>query len=198
MNDWQKMFQEIYPREADDRGRSTIGLLEELGELAEAIRVFDKHPKYFLGEAADTFSYIMGIANEHALRQRQDYDILFSFEDEFLKRYPGLCIQCGSKVCVCPTVPEATVGRMAKELDIRRDEALFIKDQEAFSQEGRGISHRVLENLGGFQCLAAIFPFDRGDANHALITLCLRLAEVFSNNRPEISEHLRAEALKIR
>ena len=59
LNEWQLMFQEIYPRESDDRWRSTIGLFEELGELAEAIRVFDKYPMYFLGEAADIFSYLM-------------------------------------------------------------------------------------------------------------------------------------------
>src|SRR4029077_10283473 len=102
LDEWQLMFQEIYPREADDRGRSTIGLFEELGELAEAIRVFDKYPMYFLGEAADTFSYLMGIANEHALRLAQDQGEQFSFEIEFLKRYPGLCMQCGSRVCICP------------------------------------------------------------------------------------------------
>jgi len=48
----------IYPRSVNDAGRSTIGLLEELGEMAEAIRVYDAHPQYFLGEAADAFSYI--------------------------------------------------------------------------------------------------------------------------------------------
>jgi hypothetical protein len=95
---WQAMFQAIYPRTVDDRARSTVGLLEELGELAEAVRVFEVHPKYFLGEAADSFSYIMGIANEHSLRLAQEGKA-FSFESEFLSRFPGLCIQCGSKVC---------------------------------------------------------------------------------------------------
>ena len=99
LDEWQEMFQSIYPRSLDEHGRSTIGLLEELGELAEAVRVFEVHPKYFLGEAADTFSYIMGIANEHAIRVAQDGG-QFSFEAEFLARYPGLCSQCGSKVCV--------------------------------------------------------------------------------------------------
>lgn len=114
LNDWQKMFQKIYPRDVEDRGRSTIGLFEELGELAEAIRVFEQHPAYFAGEAADVFSYLMGIANEVEIRLVQEADQTFSFEDEFLKRYPGLCPQCGSRVCVCPSVPEATVGRMAR------------------------------------------------------------------------------------
>ena len=96
------MFQRIYPRSIRDRGRSTVGLLEELGELAEAIRIFGMPPNYFLGEAADTFSYLMGIANEHSLRMSQDTGTEFSFESEFLKRFPGLCTQCGSKVSSCP------------------------------------------------------------------------------------------------
>ena len=197
LNAWQKMFQEIYPRSAEDRGRSTIGLLEELGELAESIRVFEKYPKYFAGEAADIFSYLMGIANEHAIRMAQEEDEDFSFEDEFLKRYPGLCVQCGSRVCSCPTVPDATVGRMAKELEIGAEEALFIEDLESFTNEGSTIAHAVLERIGGYSGLVDRFPFDRGDANRALITLCLRIAEAVQTERPKFAETLRAEAVRL-
>jgi NTP pyrophosphatase (non-canonical NTP hydrolase) len=121
IDEWQDMFQEIYPRRAGDwnTARSTQGLFEELGELAEAVRVFDRYPKYFVGEAADVFSYLMGIANEHRMRKEQEEDQSFSLEAEFIKRYPGLCVQCGYEVCVCPHVPEATIGRMAKELDLK-------------------------------------------------------------------------------
>jgi NTP pyrophosphatase (non-canonical NTP hydrolase) len=81
LDSWQKMFQDIYPRTVEERGRSTIGLLEELGELAESLRVFEQHPKYLLGEAADIFSYIMGIANEHSINMAQEGKD-FSFGDE--------------------------------------------------------------------------------------------------------------------
>src|SRR5262249_35619380 len=118
LDEWQAMFQAIYPRTPEDKGRSTLGLCEELGELAEAVRVFDKHPKYCAGEAADTFSYLMGLANEYALRLAQQNGEAFSFEREFITRYPGLCVQCGFRICMCPSVPQATVGRMSKELDI--------------------------------------------------------------------------------
>jgi hypothetical protein len=92
---------------------------------------------YLLGEAADTFSYLMGIANEHQLKLEMD-DQKFSLEDEFLRRYPGLCPQCGFTVCVCPAVPDATVGRMAKELEIGGEEDLFIADPGSFVKGGRG------------------------------------------------------------
>ena len=196
LDDWQNMFQEIYPRTTDDRGRSTIGLLEELGEISEAIRVFEKHPKYFVGEAADTFSYLMGIANEHKIREAQ-LDREFSFEQEFLRRYPGLCPQCGSRVCVCPAVPEATIGRLTKELDIGSLEELFLTQTEDFSIEGREICQKVLERAGGFSTLVSELPFDRGDANHALVLLCIKLAEIVQNDRPDFADRLRAEAYKI-
>src|SRR5262249_6046412 len=130
LNEWQKMFDKIYPRDVSGLGggRSTLGLLEEVGELAEAVRVFCKHPKFFAGEAADVFSYIMGIANEHQLKLQMDGKAEFDFEAEFLRRYPGLCLQCGHEVCVCPTVPDSTVGRMAKELDLAPLDQLFKLD----------------------------------------------------------------------
>src|SRR4051794_7658296 len=56
LNEWQSMFGRIYPRSIGDVGRSSLGLFEELGELAEAVPVYEMHPQYFLGEAADTFS----------------------------------------------------------------------------------------------------------------------------------------------
>jgi hypothetical protein len=67
LNEWQEMFDKIYPRNLDNPSRSIVGLFEELGELAEAVRVFDRFPKYFAGEAADVFSYLMGLANEYNL-----------------------------------------------------------------------------------------------------------------------------------
>ena len=196
LDDWQAMFQAIYPRSVEDRERSTIGLLEELGELAEAVRVFEVHPKYFLGEAADSFSYIMGIANEHSMRMSQQGN-LFSFESEFLSRFPGLCVQCGSKVCACPSVPSATVGRMAKELDIRALERPFIDDLTAFSNEGQKVSHKVLEASGGPEGLSAKLPFDRGETNRALASLCLQISEVVEEENAQTADTLRAAALKI-
>src|SRR5690348_11931981 len=144
LNDWQRMFDDIYPRSLNSTGFSIIALLEELGELAEAVRVFDRYPHYFYGEAADVFSYLMGLANEYAL-QCSERGETFNYELEFLARYPGLCIACGARVCICPTVPPATVGRMAKEMPIS---ASPISDADAFDAEGRGIAEQVLESVG--------------------------------------------------
>ncbi len=195
LNDWQKMFQNIYPRTVDEHGKSTIGLFEELGELAEAVRVFDRYPKYFAGEAADVFSYLMGIANEHAIRLAQEEDRAFSFETEFLQRYPGLCTQCGFQVCVCPSVPQATVGRMAKELEIGSAEDFLQFDAEDAIKRGKAVASAVLERIGGYPGLLQSFPFDRGEANRALMFLCIRLADLVADTKPQIAERLRSAAL---
>jgi hypothetical protein len=103
--------------------------------LAEAIRVFDRYPKYLAGEAADVFSYLMGVANEQALRRARDNEPEFSLETEFLKRYPGLCVQCGYYVCTCPPIPEATIGRLAKEIDVPK--SLFEQTKSKVNREER-------------------------------------------------------------
>jgi NTP pyrophosphatase (non-canonical NTP hydrolase) len=199
LNEWQHMFASIYPRSIDDArsGRSTIGLFEELGELAEAVRVFDRYPKYFAGEAADVFSYLMGLANEHELLAQQESDGIFSLEDELIRRFPGLCVQCGHVVCVCPLVPEATVGRMAKELDIEGLEQLFRLDHDTFSRESIEISSLVLDRVGGYAGLIDRFPFDRGDTNKALMLLCIRIADVIGESDSGTAESLRSAAIKI-
>ena len=196
--EWQSMFQQVYPRTIDDAraARSTLGLFEELGELAEAIRVFDRYPKYFAGEAADVFSYLMGLANEHMLLEQQS-DRTFSLEDEFIKRYPGLCVQCGCLVCVCPLVPESTVGRMAKELEVSGGEKLFNLDYDSSKQDSKEISGLVLQKLGGYAGLVEQFPFDRGDTNKALVLLCLRVADAAQTADSSLAESLRSTAIKI-
>lgn len=197
LNEWQKMFSEIYPRKVDDIGISTLGLLEELGELAESIRVFDEHPKYFAGEAADIFSYIMGIANEDSLRRSVEDKETFDYEKEFLKRYPGLCVQCGYKICKCPPIPEGTVGRLSKELDIYDKDKMFSLDTAKLTIRGNTLCEEVLENFGGYSVVAQNFPFDRGDTNKAVILLCKRLAENIYETNPEIAKELREVAATV-
>jgi NTP pyrophosphatase (non-canonical NTP hydrolase) len=199
INEWQQMFGQIYPRSMDDArsGRSTLGLFEELGELAEAVRVFDRYPKYFAGEAADVFSYLMGLANEHELLLQRENDSVLSLEDELIKRYPGLCVQCGHVVCICPFVPEATVGRMAKELDLEGMDQLFQLDHDTFSHESMDVSSRVLDRVGGYSGLIERFPFDRGDTNKALVLLCIRIADAISESNNSTAESLRGAAMKI-
>ena len=143
----------------------------------------------------------MGFANEHALRlwrtRTEENEEGFSFGTEFLRRYPGICVQCGYSVCVCPYVPASTVGRMAKELDLFKDDDLFELDRELAQKQAEETSKEVLEQLGGLQGVVDHFPFDRGDVNRALVKFCLRLSETMETQNNEVSQRLRSAAVKI-
>lgn len=193
---WREMFQQIYPRNLQDGSRSIVALMEELGELGEAVRVFDVPPEYFLGEAADTFSYLMAIATEHMMRAARDGNA-FSFEEEYVARYPGLCRQCGSRVCICPAIPSATIGRMAKELKIGAGEQPFVEDPQDFQTRGAKAAQAVLERYGGYPAVAEQLPFDRGDTNSALVHLCLKMADAVESTNQSLAATLRSEAVRM-
>lgn len=196
LNEWQSMFSEIYPRALNaPAGFSTIALFEELGELAEAVRVFDRYPHYFYGEAADTFSYIMGLANEYN-NLIDDTDVSFDFQAEYLSRYPGLCVNCGSRSCICPPIPSATIGRMAKELQIDI-EIYQIKDRAIFAEEGENVAREVFESVGFVPQIGRRLPYDRGDLNAALVQFTYRLANASEGNNPEVAQRLRNQALQL-
>lgn len=180
LNEWQEMFARIYPRSLKDREWSVISLFEELGELAEAIRVFDTHPKYFAGEAADVFSYIMGIAIEHSLVLQSENKPEFNFESEFLKRYPGLCPQCGCQICICPVIPAATIGRMAKELDLAPIDNLFSLSAPESETRAVAVSNNVIQTSGGYQKLQSIFHMI-GARQIELLYFCARYFQINSD-----------------
>lgn len=142
LDDWQQMFQAIYPRTAGESERNILGLFEELGEFAESIRVFSASPRYFLGEAADVFSYLMGIANEAAMREAAGGRQPFSLEAAMLANYPGLCKSCGMAICTCPTNPDATVGRLSKEIDVKREDNMFFENYGELMSKGREVACR--------------------------------------------------------
>jgi NTP pyrophosphatase (non-canonical NTP hydrolase) len=195
LNEWRLMFRGIYPRNLNSQpGFSSVALFEELGELAEAIRVFDRYPHYFYGEAADVFSYIMGIANEYVLNL--DDEESFDLDAEYLSRYPGLCINCGSRTCMCPSIPAATVGRMAKEMRIDISERRIL-DYDTFSADGEAVAKGVFEGAGFDPQIARRLPFDRGDLNVALTQLSYRLANALEAANHQLAEQLRKQALGI-
>jgi len=133
LSDWQKMFGEIYPTNQTEEYAATFArFTEELGELAEAIRVFPIAPGYFLSEASDVFAWLMHLQNliedKTEIPSDERHTIL---EREFQKAYPDRCRDCGSPVCTCRAVLDSTLGRIAHELGgADRTESLFVGAQE--------------------------------------------------------------------
>jgi nucleoside phosphorylase/NTP pyrophosphatase (non-canonical NTP hydrolase) len=200
LSEWQLMFNRIYRRDLSDAksARSTLGLFEEIGELAEAVRVFERYPKYFAGEAADVFSYLMGIANEHQLKVQEEDKPPFDLETSLLTSYPGMCTQCGHQVCICPSIPESTVGRLAKEMDLPASGGLFAIEYSKAEKRGKQIGDAVLQDLGGLAAFARQIPLDRGEANRALFILLLKLAgEIERTDQKQLAIQLQTAAKNI-
>lgn len=115
---WQRMFAVIYPiGPVEDYGAAFARCTEELGELAEALRVFAVAPGYFLSEAADVFAWLMHLVN---LMERKQGLSAFQrgrlLENTLWRAYPDKCNECDNPLCTCPPVLQSTLGRIAHDV----------------------------------------------------------------------------------
>jgi pyrimidine deaminase RibD-like protein/NTP pyrophosphatase (non-canonical NTP hydrolase) len=116
-SEWLKMFRQIYPVHGDTYGPAFARLSEELGELSEAVRLFDEEPYYFLSEAADVFAWLMRVENIRETKAGTGLDRLGITLDEGLaESYPDFCRDCETRPCRCPPILKRTIGRIAKEV----------------------------------------------------------------------------------
>jgi pyrimidine deaminase RibD-like protein/NTP pyrophosphatase (non-canonical NTP hydrolase) len=122
LGDWQKMFRRIYkPGSSPEFQAAFARLAEELGELAESIRIFPVAPGYFLSEAADVFAWLMNIQNNIDLRDgKREEQYGLSLEGNFCRAYPDICLECKKQRCICPPILKSTIGRMGHELPLER------------------------------------------------------------------------------
>lgn len=86
------MIRDIYIHRDRDRGidKTMLWIVEEVGELAEAVR----KRKNVGEEIADVMAWLVSLANL----------LCIDVEREILKKYPGYCIRCGKKPCECDTI----------------------------------------------------------------------------------------------
>lgn len=120
LGDWQVMFGNIYPaQQTENYGPTFARLSEELGELAEAVRVFQSEPGYFLSEACDVFAWLMHIQNimesKAKIPKKNRGQALHA---RFAESYPDFCRNCGKVRCACPPILASTIGRIAHEVPL--------------------------------------------------------------------------------
>lgn len=130
LTEWQNMFAVIYPvNSAVEDYPAAIGrFTEELGELAEALRVWPIAPGYFLSEAADVFAWLMHLQNLiHSKRNLKATDRGKELTEWFIASYPDRCKDCQNPVCTCPPILPGTLGRIAHEIPV---------GNEAFAEGG--------------------------------------------------------------
>jgi NTP pyrophosphatase (non-canonical NTP hydrolase) len=105
----------------EEFGPSFARLAEELGELAEAVRIFRSQPGYFLSEAADVFAWLMHIQNSVDSKAGVKADTRGNaLEIAMSKAYPHGCKDCGRRICICPPILPSTIGRIAHEVPTNR------------------------------------------------------------------------------
>jgi hypothetical protein len=133
--DWQEMFAGIYPVTATEDYPATVGrFTEELGELAEALRVSPIAPGYFLSEAADVFAWLMHLQNLiHSKRHYREIDRGAALATWFESAYPDRCSDCLNPVCTCPPILPGTLGRIAHE--IPKETTSFVQGGTLLTQE---------------------------------------------------------------
>ncbi len=92
IREFQEMIGEIYLHRDRDRGieKTMLWVVEEVGELAEAVRKGTNIGE----EIADVFAWLVSLANLCGV----------DVEKEVLKKYPGYCIRCGKKPCECDSI----------------------------------------------------------------------------------------------
>ncbi len=92
VREFQRLMEEIYGKKDRERGPegTMLWLVEEVGELAEAVRKGDV--KAAEEELADIIAWAFSLANVLGI----------DVEDVLKSKYPGVCPKCGEKPCVCP------------------------------------------------------------------------------------------------
>lgn len=109
---WKNEFGEIYPLSQSEKYDSVFArLAEELGELAECVRVIDVAPASFISEAADVFAWLMHLVNLYEYKEGTELNLgrlLWNI-------YADRCPDCKYPVCACPPLLGRTVKRIAHE-----------------------------------------------------------------------------------
>ncbi|MCQ4152993.1 MAG: nucleotide pyrophosphohydrolase [Archaeoglobales archaeon] len=92
ISEFQRMIGEIYLHRDKERGieKTMLWIVEEVGELAEAVRKGGNVGE----EIADVFAWLVSLANLYGI----------DVEKESLKKYPHICKRCGKKPCECDAI----------------------------------------------------------------------------------------------
>lgn len=91
IKEFQKLMYDLYVHNDRRRGAAAtmLWLVEEVGELAEAVRRNDT--ENIREELADCFAWVGALANLYGI----------DIESVFLEKYPLVCPTCCKNPCVC-------------------------------------------------------------------------------------------------
>jgi NTP pyrophosphatase (non-canonical NTP hydrolase) len=118
MRSWQVMFDDIYLNDdATNQQNIFDHIAQEMGELAEGVRLLPLNPGFFMNEAVDVFAWLMRYANF----EDQDHGrggLGERLEDLLWNEYPGQCRHCQSEICKCAPIPTDSWGRLSRDMPV--------------------------------------------------------------------------------
>jgi diguanylate cyclase (GGDEF)-like protein len=145
---WQDLFSRIYGipnRILGNTDRTDVStrsqllvamnrLYEEMGELAESIRLQHITPIAVSSELADVFAWIMAVAN---LLPEHLNDSEFDLQSALWLQYPGKCNYCFASQCIClnDRVRESLIASIGAEGPQPIDLLTKLPRRDAFEKE---------------------------------------------------------------
>jgi pyrimidine deaminase RibD-like protein/NTP pyrophosphatase (non-canonical NTP hydrolase) len=165
MEGWRKMFSSIYPIATTESMEVVFARFsEEIGELAESVRVFKILRTSFLSEASDVFAWLMKLVSLYEMKKNHT----ISLSSILYQRYPNRCRDCKSLVCSCPPILPKTMSRIAHDgpsQEIVLDRALFVAPQDTADRFSPG-SRELAINGKSFpvnaSTIQAVYEFAQG------------------------------------
>lgn len=96
LEDFQNMFNNIYPVSTRTLDHAGVHLIEEMGEVSEAILTYrgnhnDEDFKKLILECADLISCIMGVFNSLNINLAKELSIVFAQDCHVCKKAPCVC-----------------------------------------------------------------------------------------------------------
>ncbi|MFX1502454.1 MAG: MazG nucleotide pyrophosphohydrolase domain-containing protein [Promethearchaeota archaeon] len=93
ISEFQNLIKDLYIHRDSGRGLNAtfIWLIEEIGEFARVLKSKEIDIKKASEELADIVAWTNSLAN------LLDIDL----ESALSKKYPGFCVRCKSKPCIC-------------------------------------------------------------------------------------------------
>ncbi len=182
LKEWQEMFAHLYANDDSSEVLKIFGRLQqELGEMAEAVRLIPVSRAYFMNEAVDVFAWIMRLANFEEMNRRESATIGVTLERAMWDEYPGSCKYCKSKPCKCPPILTTSLGRISREVP-----------HTAF-ESGRAT------NVLSFEEQIEVFRLGEKSITYGSnsVPLSLELLQQISRDTQELRKHLKQKSESI-
>ncbi len=151
VGEFQLMFREVYGSTWDGNLDLVYRrLIEELAELAEAVRFYHLYPINFENELADFFAWWFALS----ILVNKSADGSKHIEQLLWEAYPAQCIDCNSMPCFCPPQPvRELMSKPAPGQFDKTDALTSLRNQAAYKSDIKEIASGKLAMAFPIACI---------------------------------------------